>query len=100
MCSPLAVNNKICFHLPDGPEQIARDAKMATGGTDWSFKAIAWIYGYDWRRRLILETLAFPLGPTEGACPLLALSGHQVVRCTYLAVRIADNVLAVLRPRT
>jgi salicylate hydroxylase len=43
----LAANNKIRFHLPDGPEQVARDAKMATGGTDWSFKAIAWIYGYD-----------------------------------------------------
>jgi salicylate hydroxylase len=43
----LAANNKIRFHLPDGPEQIARDDKMATGGTDWSFKAIEWIYGHD-----------------------------------------------------
>jgi salicylate hydroxylase len=43
----LAANNKIRFHLPDGPEQIARDAKMAAGGTDWSFKAIEWIYGHD-----------------------------------------------------
>jgi hypothetical protein len=33
--------------LPDGPEQVARDAKMAVGGTDWSFKAMEWIYAYD-----------------------------------------------------
>ena len=43
----LAANNKIRFHLPDGPEQVARDAKMAAGGTDWSFKAMEWIYGHD-----------------------------------------------------
>ncbi len=43
----LAANNKIRFHLPDGSEQAARDAKMAAGGTDWSFKAIAWLYGHD-----------------------------------------------------
>ena len=27
----LAANNKIRFHFPDGPEQVARDAKMAAG---------------------------------------------------------------------
>ena len=43
----LAANNKFRFHLPDGPEQIARDAKMAAGGTDWSFRAIEWLYGHD-----------------------------------------------------
>ena len=43
----LAANNKIRFHLPDGPEQVARDAGMAAGGTDWSFKAMEWIYGHD-----------------------------------------------------
>lgn len=43
----LAAKNKDRFHLPDGPEQIARDAKMAAGGTDWSFKSIEWIYGHD-----------------------------------------------------
>ena len=43
----LAANNKIRFHLPDGPEQVARDAKMAAGGTDWSFKAMEWVYGHD-----------------------------------------------------
>ena len=43
----LAANNKVRFHLPDGPEQVARDTTMAAGGTDWSFKAIAWLYGHD-----------------------------------------------------
>jgi salicylate hydroxylase len=43
----LAAANKIRFHLPDGPEQVARDAKMAAGGTDWSISAIDWLYGYD-----------------------------------------------------
>jgi salicylate hydroxylase len=43
----LAANNKSRFHLADGPEQLARDTKMAAGGTDWSFKAIEWLYGYD-----------------------------------------------------
>ncbi len=32
----LAAGNKIRFGMPDGPEQEARDAKMAAGGTDWS----------------------------------------------------------------
>jgi salicylate hydroxylase len=43
----LAANNRIRFHLPDGLEQAARDAKMATGATDWSFKAVEWLYGHD-----------------------------------------------------
>jgi salicylate hydroxylase len=43
----MATTNKTRFHLPDGPAQRERDAKMAQGGTDWSIKAIAWIYGYD-----------------------------------------------------
>lgn len=43
----MATANKTRFHLPDGPAQRERDAKMAEGGTDWSIKAIAWIYGYD-----------------------------------------------------
>jgi salicylate hydroxylase len=43
----LAAHNKTRFHLPDGPAQAARDAMMATGGTDWSFKAIEWLYGHD-----------------------------------------------------
>jgi 2-polyprenyl-6-methoxyphenol hydroxylase-like FAD-dependent oxidoreductase len=43
----MATANKTRFHLRDGPAQRERDAKMAEGGTDWSIKAIAWIYGYD-----------------------------------------------------
>ncbi|MDG4786137.1 FAD-dependent monooxygenase [Micromonospora sp. WMMD1102] len=43
----LSAENKIRFHLPDGPEQRERDARMASGGTDWSFGAIAWIYRHD-----------------------------------------------------
>ena len=42
-----AAGNKIRFHLPDGPEQIARDAEMAKNVTDWSPKSVAWLYGYD-----------------------------------------------------
>lgn len=43
----LATANKTRFHLPDGPEQQARDAAMAAGGTDWSLQTIGWLYGYD-----------------------------------------------------
>jgi salicylate hydroxylase len=43
----LAATNKTRFHLPDGPEQVARDAKMAAGGTDFSVKTIGWLYGHD-----------------------------------------------------
>ena len=39
--------NKTRFHLPDGPAQQARDAEMAGGTTDFSVKAVAWLYGYD-----------------------------------------------------
>jgi salicylate hydroxylase len=43
----LSTENKTRFHLPDGPEQRERDARMAAGATDWSFKAVAWIYEHD-----------------------------------------------------
>jgi salicylate hydroxylase len=39
--------NKLRFHLPDGPQQQERDMQMARGSTDWSLNAVAWIYGYD-----------------------------------------------------
>jgi salicylate hydroxylase len=39
--------NKARFHLEDGSEQEERDRLMATGSTDWSNSAIAWIYGHD-----------------------------------------------------
>jgi salicylate hydroxylase len=43
----LSAANKIRFHLPDGPEQEARDAEMVRGATDWSLDAVAWLYGHD-----------------------------------------------------
>jgi salicylate hydroxylase len=42
-----STENKTRFHLPDGTLQQARDAKMAEGSTDWSFKSIAWLFGHD-----------------------------------------------------
>ena len=39
--------NKTRFHLPDGPDQQERDAQMASGSTDWSINAVAWLYGHD-----------------------------------------------------
>ena len=39
--------NKTRFHLPDGPEQRERDARLGNASTDWFLKAIAWVYGHD-----------------------------------------------------
>jgi 2-polyprenyl-6-methoxyphenol hydroxylase-like FAD-dependent oxidoreductase len=43
----MSTANKTRFHLPDGPDQRRRDAEMSAGATDWSFKAVAWIYAHD-----------------------------------------------------
>ena len=43
----MSAANKTRFHLPDGPAQRERDAKMADGSTDYSVRAIAWVYSYD-----------------------------------------------------
>jgi hypothetical protein len=43
----MSADNKRRFHLPDGPAQRERDARMATGSTDWSLKAMAWVYEHD-----------------------------------------------------
>jgi salicylate hydroxylase len=43
----MSAANKARFHLPDGPAQQERDAKMASGSTDFSIKTIAWLYNYD-----------------------------------------------------
>jgi salicylate hydroxylase len=37
----LSSDNKTRFHLPDGPEQRARDEAMAAGGTDFSYRAVS-----------------------------------------------------------
>lgn len=39
--------NKTRFHLADGAAQLERDEKMAGGGTDFSIKAVEWIYAHD-----------------------------------------------------
>jgi salicylate hydroxylase len=39
--------NKIRFHMPDGHAQRERDVEMASGATDWSWAAIAWLYEHD-----------------------------------------------------
>jgi salicylate hydroxylase len=43
----MSADNKTRFHLRDGAAQRQRDAQMAGGATDWSFKAVAWIYEHD-----------------------------------------------------
>jgi salicylate hydroxylase len=43
----MSKNNKARFHMSDGPAQENRDAQMATGATDWSLGAIAWLYEHD-----------------------------------------------------
>jgi salicylate hydroxylase len=58
----MAANNKTRFHLPDGSAQEERDAKMAAGSTDFSIKAIAWIYGYDTAAAVATGDLGLPPG--------------------------------------
>lgn len=41
--------NKTNFHLPDGPEQQDRDARMRSGTTDWAAGSVAWLYDHDAR---------------------------------------------------
>jgi salicylate hydroxylase len=43
----VAAGNKTRNHLPDGPEQRARDAAMAAGEAQWSIGASAWVYDHD-----------------------------------------------------
>jgi salicylate hydroxylase len=43
----MSETNKIRFHMPDGQAQKERDAEMASGATDWSWAAIAWLYEHD-----------------------------------------------------
>ncbi len=42
----MSAGNRVRFHYPDGPDQIARDAAMAAGG-DRSITNIGWLYGHD-----------------------------------------------------
>ncbi|MGE0061647.1 MAG: FAD-dependent monooxygenase [Xanthobacteraceae bacterium] len=43
----IARGNKTRNHLPDGPEQRARDVRMLAGDAEWSIGATDWIYDYD-----------------------------------------------------
>lgn len=52
----LSEGNKTRFHLPDGAAQRERDERMASGGTDFSIKAVEWIYAHD---------ANMPTGPTS-----------------------------------
>jgi FAD binding domain len=71
----MSETNKTRFHLPDGRAQKERDARMASGATDWSFAAIAWLYEHDAevvdvhcpRSQLDVEPQQVVLGQTEAA---------------------------------
>jgi salicylate hydroxylase len=43
----MSETNKNRFHMPDGSAQNQRDAEMASGTTDWSLAAVAWLYQHD-----------------------------------------------------
>ena len=43
----VARGNKTRNHLPDGPEQQARDAAMASGEARWAIGASSWVYTHD-----------------------------------------------------
>jgi salicylate hydroxylase len=43
----VARGNKTRNHLPDGPEQQARDAAMTSGAAQWSIGGSDWVYRHD-----------------------------------------------------
>ena len=43
----MSADNKTRNHLPDGPAQRERDARMASSATGMSFESVAWIYRHD-----------------------------------------------------
>ncbi|MEV0162426.1 FAD-dependent monooxygenase [Nonomuraea fuscirosea] len=43
----MSTANKTEFHLPDGPGQAERDARMSEGVPGMSLQALAWVYGHD-----------------------------------------------------
>jgi salicylate hydroxylase len=46
-CQAISRGNMTRYHLPDGPEQEARDADLASGKAGWSAGAVAWLYDHD-----------------------------------------------------
>ena len=57
-----AAGNKTRNHLPDGPEQRARDAAMAAGAADWSIGATLWVYQHDAAAAAETGALGLPAG--------------------------------------
>jgi len=57
-----AAGNKTRNHMPDGPEQRARDAAMATRNADWSIGASAWVYDHDATSAAESGSLGLPAG--------------------------------------
>jgi salicylate hydroxylase len=58
----VARGNKARNHLPDGPEQCARDASMAARTADWSVGASAWVYDHDATAAAASGSLGVPVG--------------------------------------
>ena len=46
-CQEVSRGNMRRYHLPDGPEQEARDAELAAGTAGWSPYTTAWLYEHD-----------------------------------------------------
>jgi salicylate hydroxylase len=57
-----AAGNKARNHLPDGPEQRARDANMSRGAADWSIGASTWVYEHDATTAAQTGSLGLPPG--------------------------------------
>jgi salicylate hydroxylase len=43
----MSADNKTRYHLPDGPAQRERDARMSSSPAGWSLESVAWIYQHD-----------------------------------------------------
>jgi salicylate hydroxylase len=46
-CQAVSRGNMTRYHLPDGPQQQARDAELAAGTAGWSPSMLAWLYDHD-----------------------------------------------------
>ncbi len=57
-----AAGNKTRNHLPDGPEQVARDAAMAAGTAAWVIGASTWVYRHDAFAAAETGALGLPAG--------------------------------------
>ena len=58
----IAAGNKTRNHLPDGPEQEARDAAMAAGTAAWVIGASLWVYRHDAFAAAETGALGLPAG--------------------------------------